>query len=312
MHELYNRPMRSAGDRFAAFMGRFAPWLVTHLIAGLCTGALYSAELYGADGAKVYYAPPLIGALIGLILSVFAYIAFGRKGSEYDNTRLGDFDRMLVYGHFSGRNASLMREAVIDLHLADFNIALEKFRSIEEKELAGDSRSALDFYMGRCYQLMGYPSNGAKYFREALELGLKLNDTYLLAARCLVQNGLFDEAIEYYNILLERDCRFDFILTDMGVTYLKKGDGEKALEQFEKSISEGKNYSFALGGCSLAHLLMKDIGKSREYYQKALQCNMDDVVGFKIFYCNIAESVGLLDDIDPRMKRQPEKDEIIR
>ncbi len=312
MREMYNRPMRSVGDRFADFMGRFAPWLVTHFIAGLCAGALYAAELDGADGAKVYYAPPLIGALIGFILSIFAYISFGRKGSEYDNTRLGDFDRCLVYGHFSGKKASLMREAVIDLHLADFNIALEKFKSLEEEELTDDSRSVLAFYMGRCYQMMGYPSNGSKYFKESIDLGLKLNDTYLLAARCLTQNGRFDEAIEYYSVLLERKCSFDFIYTDMGITYLKKGDGEKALEKFSKSIDEGMNYAFALGGCSLSYLLMKNLDKSREYYRKALGCNMDDVTGFKIFYCNIAESVGLLDEIDPQMKTRPEREEIIR
>lgn len=312
MREDYTRPTQSVWERFAFFMGRFAPWLVTHAAAGLCIGSLYAIEMYGAEDAATYYAPPLIGAAAAAVLSGWAYYAFGRSKSEYDITKLGHFDRGLIYGHFSGRDAAFIREAVIDMHVADLNTALEKLKELEEKDLIPDRRSVVCFYMGRCYQLMGYPANGSKYFQEALDLGLTLNDTYLLAARCLTQNGRFDEAIEYYKVLLERDCYFDFIYTDMGITYLKKGDAEKALEEFGRSVDEGKNYSFALGGCSLAYLQMKNLDKSREYYQKALNCNMDDVDGFKVFYCNIAEAAGLLDEIDPQMKLRTERGEIIR
>ncbi len=311
MRELFSG--HSGGrNRFAAFWNRFAPFLVTHLLAGLALGVVCSLELFDWENAADYYLPPLIGAAVGAALSVSAYFAFGRGGSEYDGARLGSFDRSLVYGCFSGRQAALLREAVIDLHLNELNDSLDKLKLLEENELSNDKRAVVSFYMGRCYQLMGYPANGAKYFEEALRLGLKLNDVYLLMARCLTQNGRFDEAIEYYELLLERDCPFDFIHTDMGITYLKKGDGEKALDEFTLSVEEGKNYSFALGGCSLAYLQLKDLDKSREYFKKALNCNMDDIVGFKIFYCNIAEAVGLLEEIDPQMKLRPEPGEIIR
>lgn len=321
MRENYNRRPPSLWDRFSAFIVKVIPWVAAHVFLGLCIGSLYAIERYGAENAEAYYFPPLVGAAVAAVLGFWAYYSFGRNKSEYESNRLGNFDRALVFGYFSGAEAKLLREAVIDMHLADLNGALEKFKSLEEKELPDDKRSVLCFYMGRCYQLMGYPSNGVKYFQEALDKGLKLSDTYLLTARCLTQNGRFDEALECYNALLEKDCYFDFIYTDMGIACLKKGDGEKALEYFNKSIDEGKNYSFALGGCSLAYLQTKDLDKSREYYKKALTNNMDDVNGFKIFYCNIAEAVGLLDEIDPQMKLRSESvfdedfeqdDEIIR
>lgn len=317
MRENYNRRLSSLWDRFSAFVGRVLPWVAAHVFLGLCVGSLYAIRRYGAENAEAYYFPPMIGGAVAAVLGGWAYYSFGRVKSEYELNKLGNFDRALVFGYFCGSEAKLLREAVIDMHLMDLNGALEKLRQLEEKELPDDKRSVLCFYMGRCYQLMGYPSNGVKYFQEALEKGLKLSDTYLLTARCLTQNGRFDDALECYNALLEKDCYFDFIYTDMGIACLKKGDGEKALEYFTKSVDEGKNYSFALGGCSLAYLQMKDLDKSREYYRKALTCNMDDVNGFKIFYCNIAESVGLLDEIDPQMKLYSEPgteqgDEIIR
>ena len=317
MRENFNRRLPSLWDRFSAFIVRIIPWLAAHIFLGLCIGSLYAIRVYGVKNAEEYYFPPIVFGAVAALIGGWAYYSFGRVKSEYEINRLGNFDRALVFGYFSGSDAKLLREAVIDMHLSDLNGALEKFKWLEEKELPDDKRSVLCFYMGRCYQLMGYPSNGVRYFQEALEKGLKLSDTYLLTARCLTQNGRFDDALECYNALLEKDCYFDFIYTDMGIACLKKGDGEKALEYFTKSVDEGKNYSFALGGCSLAYLQMKDLDKSGEYYRKALTCNMDDVNGFKIFYCNIAEAVGLLDEIDPQMKLRSDAgfgqgDEIIR
>ena len=289
-------------DKLVRFLKRFLLWLIPHFLLFCGIGIYFAVEMYGAEGAKNYYIPLLIAFAAALAFSGYAYFCFGRENKKYTAYKLGEFDKSFVYGYFSGKYTKILREAVIDLHLSDFNTALEKFDELSKKDLSDGQTAVLSFYTGRCYQLMGYPANGVKYYENALELGLKLNDTYLLAARCLVQNGRFNEALEYYNILLERNSYYDFILTDMGIAYLKMGDSEKALELFEKSVDEGKNYSFALGGCSLAYLQMKNLEKSSEYYSEALRCNMEDVNGFKIFYCNIAESVGLLDEIDPNIR----------
>lgn len=291
----------------------FTPWLLVHILLCCAAGGYIAYDLYGEEGAVTYYKPLIIGLAAAFVLSLTSYLLFGRQDYRYTAAELGDFDKVLIYCRFGGLHTKKLREAVIDMHLFGYNTALEKFKELEETELSDEQRAVLSFYMGRCYQLMGYPSNGIKYYRAAIELGLDLNDTYLLAARCLSQNGCFDEAIEYYKVLLERDACFDFIYTDIGIAYLKKGDSGRALESFEKSISEGKNYAFALGGCSLAYLQMKNLEKSGEYYKKALTCNMDDVNGFKVFYCNIAEAEGLLDEIDPNMKlRSEDGGEIIR
>lgn len=304
-------------------VGSFWLWFGLHAAFGVLAGAYYASEKYGLAQPELYYIPPFCGAVIAGAAAALSYFILGFNSPER-NIRLGDFDRMMIYSRFGGgRNAKMLKEAVIDMHLCDYNDALDVLKEIEEDEEDteenNDTRlSVVYFYIGRCYQLMGYPSNGAKYLLEAVDKGLKLNDTYLLAARCLTQNGSFDRALECYNTLLERNCCYEFVYTDMGIAYLKKGDGEKALEYFTRSLNEGKNYSFALGGCSLAYLQMKNLEESTKYYQKALMCNMDDVNGFKVFYCNIAEAVGLWDEIDPKMKLRSrrgfdiEDEEIIR
>lgn len=304
--------------------GGFWRWLMLHIAVGVLFGAYYASELYDTAELEIYYFPPFCGAGIAAAAAALSYFILGMYKPER-NIRLGDFDRMMICARFGGgRNSKALREAVIDMHLCDYNDALDALKEIEEDEEDTEENndvrlSVVYFYIGRCYQLMGYPSNGAKYLLEAIDKGLKLNDTYLLAARCLTQNGSFDKALECYNILLEKKCYYEFVYTDMGIAYLKKGDSEKALEYFTRSLNEGKNYSFALGGCSLAYLQMKNLEESNKYYQKALMCNMDDVNGFKVFYCNIAEAAGLWDEIDPKMKlrsrrggSEVEGDEIIR
>lgn len=295
-------------QEFSAFL----PWLAAHIVIGVVLCAYVVADEYGSDTVSVYYKPLVIAALVAAAAALVSYVFVGRR-DPYKNAELSEFDRMMIFGRFGkgkySRGVKRLSDAVIELHLYNFNSALDMLKELAEDEQDSGRLAVLNFYTGRCYQLMGYPANGVIYYKKAIENGLDTNDTYLLAARCLTQNGRFDEAVEYYSVLLERDCYFDFIYTDMGIAYLKKGDGEKALENFEKSLDEGKNYAFALGGCSLACLLLKDLEKSNEYYKKALTCNMEDLNGFKTFYCNIAEAAGMLDEIDQNIRSGGDKEE---
>ncbi len=316
--------MRNLLSNVADFIKRFLPWLAIHTVIFCGLAIYYAVTNYGAEGAVIYYLPLLKGFSAALIAAIFAYITFGRGDKKYSMSALSEFDIKLICGYFAmkpvkgevnktrdiptiSRRANvklnnLLVEAVIDMHHFDFNTSLDKLEEIAEKKLTDNQKAVLSFYTGRCYQMMGYPANAVRHFETCLELGMKLNDVYLLAARCLAQNGRFDDAIEYYNVLIERESYFEFIYTDIGLAYLKKGDGEKALEYFRKSVDEGMNYSFALGGCSLACLQMKELEKSNEYFKEAVRCSMEDVNGFKVYYCNIAESVGLLNEIDETMK----------
>lgn len=316
--------MRNLLNIVADFIKRFLPWLALHTVIFCGLAIYYAVTNYGAEGAAIYYLPLLKGFSAALIAAIFAYITFGREDKKYSADAINEFDMKLICGHFavkpvksvvnSTRDIStsnrrtnvklskLLIEAVIDMHAFDFNTALDKMEEIEENSLTDNQKAVLSFYMGRCYQMMGYPANAVKHFETCLDLGMRLNDVYLLAARCLAQNGRFDDSIAYYNVLIERESYFEFIYTDIGLAYLKKGEGEKAYEYFRKSVDEGMNHSFALGGCSLACLQMKDIEKSMEYFKEAVRCSMEDVNGFKVYYCNIAESVGLINEIDETMK----------
>ena len=280
--------------KLAGFWLDFSPWLLVHIIVFSLVGGYLGYDVLGAQGVAYYYTVILLSLAAALIFSVIAYFAFGRRDLRYTLNRADPFDRRRIYSC----------DAVIDMDMLSYSESLEKLKEVEQDDSLDDPQKAvLYYYIGKCYQYMGYPSNGAKYFCDAIEKGFVAEEAYLFAARCLVQNGSFDEAIKYYSVLVSNGCMFDFIYTDVGLAYLKKGDGETALSYFLRSIKEGKNYAFALGGCSLAYLNMKDLPRSEEFYRKALACNMSDIYGFKVYYCNIAESLGLIDDINPNIRK---------
>ncbi|MCL2054375.1 MAG: tetratricopeptide repeat protein [Oscillospiraceae bacterium] len=214
------------------------------------------------------------------------------------------FDTLIIGNTFNSfsRTSWMFRKGVHALHLCDYNKALDFFNELENHNMADSWRAVLSYFHARCYQIMGYPTNAAKYFEKAIELNINCDDIYIMAGRCYTNTGCFHEAMEVYNSLLKRNTDIDYILTDMGLTCLKSGDAEKALEYFEKSIESGKNYAFALGGCSLVHLQRKNLDLSMEYFSRALTNNMDDIDGFKSYYCKIAEGAGLLDKIGENMK----------
>ncbi|MGN1304413.1 MAG: tetratricopeptide repeat protein [Oscillospiraceae bacterium] len=219
------------------------------------------------------------------------------------------YDQTLTKGVFKGfsKKARLFSDGMDAVNNNELVDGIDLFKEAMEYDCTDREKAVASFYIGNSYRLMGYHTNAAKYFRDSIDLGLddERQMVYFLLARCYVENGAYQKALDIYDSLAEKGIEeglFQYLYTDYGMCFLAKGDYEKAYEHFSISINRECNYVFALGGCSLAQLGMKNIELSRDFYAKALAANMTDVVGFKQYYCKIAESVGLYDKIDEEMK----------
>lgn len=244
-------------------------------------------------------------------LSEFALImsAAVTAYSDAQSAARRGYDKYLTRGAFRGisKKARLFSNGMESIRCEELVDGIDYLKEAMECDCTEYEKAVASFYIGNTYRLMGYNTNAVQYFQDAIDLGL--NDEKhmvdFLLARCLVENGAYQKALDIYDSLAEKntyDGIFQYLYTDYGMCFLAKGDYEKAYKYFIKSIEEGRNYVFALGGCALAQLGMKDLEKSREYYAKALAANMFDVIGFKQYYCKIAESVGIYDKIDEEMK----------
>jgi tetratricopeptide (TPR) repeat protein len=217
----------------------------------------------------------------------------------YDSVNKPEFESRLIGNTFSGigTKAKLFRRACDHMHFGDLSDALEVFNTLKNKNLTKREKAVLSFFLGKCYEVMGYPTNAVNYYRQSLEEDIGLDEVYLITARAFTVNGDFTEAEEVYDDLLSRDSKLENIYTDLGMVYIKANQPDKALETFSKSLRLHHNYSFALGGCALAYLLKSDTENAKFFYSQAIINNIDDLDGFTEYYCNIAESKGLADEI---------------
>lgn len=256
------------------------------------------------------YTPDLFQKLFfGLAEFALVMSAIVTAYSDAQSAAGRGYDRYLEKGTFKGisKKARLFSDGMDCIRCEELADGIDYLKEAMECDCTDREKAVASFYIGNSYRLMGYNTNAAKYFQDAIDLGLN-DDKYMvdfLLARCHVENGAYRKALDIYDRLEKMNtCEgiFQYLYTDYGMCYLAMGEYEKAFEYFTRSMLEGKNYVFALGGCALAQLGLKDLEKSREYYAKALAANMFDVIGFKQYYCKIAESVGVYDQIDEEMK----------
>ena len=228
-----------------------------------------------------------------------------------DNSGGSLADGILEKGQFSGfKPASVFfRKGLQAMEDRELAVAINYFKMSEENPMSDDEHAVLSNILGICYRLSGYPTNAALYFSKAIDLGLDTAEIYLDAARCYTAAGSFEEALECYDHLSSLEPVPECVYNDIGMLWLKRGNGEKSLEYFTLSAEKHMNYSFALGGCSLAYLLMKDFEKSRSYYSLAVLSGVPDISGFKEYYAEIANSVDFKADFLDLNTPQTEEDE---
>jgi tetratricopeptide (TPR) repeat protein len=238
-----------------------------------------------------------LNLLIVLEIAVILFSIFVPLMGEAETSSW--FEYRIVGDSFKGlgNKARTFRRGCSQMRYGDVSDALESFNELKTAKLVGRERAVLCFYLGRCYDVMGYPTNAANYYRESLDADIDIDEVYLITARAFTVGGNYDEAEEIYEALLSRETKLENIYTDLGMVYIKANKPDKALETFSKSAKLHHNYSFALGGLALAYLLKSDTVNARFFFSQAIINNIDDTDGFTEYYCSVAESKGLGDEI---------------
>ncbi len=95
------------------------------------------------------------------------------------------------------------------------------------------------FFLGYAYQRKGLPEVALSYFKAALTLSPSPIDTpniYCHIGMAYREQGLFEKAIEMFEIAREHNDGLKEVYQQLGFCYFKKGKYEKAIEQFEKAL----------------------------------------------------------------------------
>ena len=119
--------------------------------------------------------------------------------------------------------------------------------------------------------------SGYKCYKEALK-GSPDNREILLKLATLIQAAIperLDEAIDYYNKLLEFNIDNDKIYYELGHIYLRKDDRLNAVSAFKLALGYNENNPYVNNSLAYAYVRFEMFDDAISYYQKAIQLNPD-------------------------------------
>ena len=264
----------------------------------LIYAAFFAFGLFAADNSDeesndIFATFVFFALIIDIIFTCIFYII---ERSNYGVFDYHKYDNELIGDAFTGfskkdRNFS----TALDLLFArDLKNSLDLFISLKDYKLSDKEKAVTDFYIARCYQLMGYASNALTYYENAVAGGFESDLIPLFMARCHGTLGETERAIEIFNDSLEKENEYIGVMrTDIGRIYLLQNDGRNALKWFMEAVEKHEDYSNALGGCAIAYTLMHDLTSGEDYYKKALLNKIPNSQDFTSYYKEIQASVIL-------------------
>lgn len=245
------------------------------------------------DYADIFTTIAAFALIADIILTCISYII---ERSNYKFFAFHKYDNELIGDAFTGfsKKDSNFAKALDLLFARDLKNSLDLLISLKDYELSEKEKAIVDFYIARCYQLMGYASNALTYYENALAGGFESDLVPLFMARCHGNLGETERAIEIFNDSLEKENEYIAVMrNDIGRIYLSQNDGKNALKWFMEGVEKHEDYSNALGGCAIAYTLMHDLTSGEDYYKKALLNRIPNSQDFTSYYKEIQASVVL-------------------
>lgn len=119
--------------------------------------------------------------------------------------------------------------------------------------------------------------SGLDCYRKALSVTPD-NREVLLKLATLIQTSFperIDEAIDYYNRLLEFNIDNDKIYYELGHLYLRKDDRLNAVSAFKLALEHNENNPYYNNSLAYAYVRLELYDDAIDYYQKAIKLNPD-------------------------------------
>ena len=299
--------MKKLKKFFGKLSGAFSEGAVTGSFVGVILFYAYLLVyiLFTHDSTAVTLgAMLLVMNFIGVFCAVFIRV----------HKNFHSHDQEIIGSNFVGisKKCRIFAQALDDLFSRHHRKALDGFKLIESDyadQLENGEAAINAFYIGRCYELMGYYPNALKYYAQAKNLGFSDKVLPFLTARCTGANGDTGEAVELYmEVLSDRKSPFrNYVRTDIGRMYVRNDQPEEALKWYDEAINKRQNYSEALGGAAIATALLGQTESSEKLFRMAILNRINDPVSFTAYYRTVRGSVKAQEDI--RSAGQSRKDE---
>ena len=193
------------------------------------------------------------------------------------NENFHKYDPELIGDNFIGfnRKCRMFKKNIELLFSHRVSYALNGFKNMEEEfeeNMDTGEKSVLNFYIARCYDLMGFYPNAAKYYESSKNFGFRNKVIDFLSARCAGSMGDIENALSLYNDVMYDQSTpvYQYVRTDIGKMYIKQDDAENALKWYQEAMDRHENYADAVAGAAIANLMLHNFDEAEKLYRKAL------------------------------------------
>ena len=98
----------------------------------------------------------------------------------------------------------------------------------------------------------------------------------IVLANFLHDEGMTEEAVNYYKKYLEKNPKEPDAIVDLGICYFEMGDSKTAISQMEKAIAITPKHEKAYYNIGIISLKEKDFKKAMEYFEKCYKVDPSD------------------------------------
>ena len=262
----------------------------------LLTGTLISAMSVFSGTDTISFRSLISYMAVFFIASWF--LLFIHESIKYAGAVYHRYDEDIIGSAFTGlnRKSSMFEMGMEMFHKRYFGDALEVFTQLDGDDFpkTREEQGVLDFYRGRCYDLMGWNPNAVNCYENAGKFGFDIPELPIFLARCHAENGNTSKALEMFRDIMDSHKKYcERMRVEIGRMYIKLNDGENALKWFNEAIDRRECYANALGGAAIAYTLLRNFDKGEELYRMALLNNIDDPTGYSDYYKEIQAAVLL-------------------
>ena len=210
---------------------------------------------------------------IAFIVGVTAFTLI--KLANYKGKLYHLYDEDIIGDAFTGlKRSSMIFENGFELFRnEEFRAALEIFTDLQndDKKLSQKEISVLDFYRGRCYDILGASPNALICYKKCRTNGFFIPELPIFTGRCLGRIGSTDKAEEIFKSYMRDDYIYhDRMRFEIGNMYLKANKCEEALKWFNESIEEHEAYADSLGGAAIACVMLGRCSEGKEFFRQSL------------------------------------------
>ena len=244
------------------------------------TSFMTSVYLFGtgfSDKPSVHTHTVLLIMLMFFVIQLCICTVF--EASNYKGSSFHRCDDDIIGTAFTGlkRSSLIFEEGLESFDKNEFRKALEVFTDLENDKyrLSQRETAVLEFYRGRCYDILGAFSNALICYESSREKGFYIPELPIFTGRCLGENGNTEKAAELFESLIRDDYIYsDRMRFEIGNIYLRANKCEEALKWFNEAIEKHERYASSLGGAALACVMLGRCDEGRALFRQALINNI--------------------------------------